>query len=116
MFTRMAVAIIHPVMLCQMTRFVQINVQPKEANIENDRPSKKGKPSSPRVVESSQHSRLYPISAHTASHRLDLLYHTISFALSGALQVVQLPEKLDRVLDVGTGTGIWAIDFAELVT
>lgn len=36
-----------------------------------------------------------------------------SLTLDGALHVVELPEKLHKVLDVGTGTGIWAIDFAE---
>lgn len=45
--------------------------------------------------------------------RLDMVHHAISIMLKGELQMVKLPEKLDRVLDVGTGTGIWAIDFAD---
>lgn len=92
-------------------------MQPQEADIESDRPSKKGTPSSPaRGGELPTCPSLYSTLAHTASHRLDLLYHAMSFSLGGALQVVELPENLDRALDVGTGTGIWAIDFAELVT
>lgn len=31
----------------------------------------------------------------------------------GKLQVAPLPKTLNRVLDIGTGTGIWAIDFAD---
>lgn len=44
-----------------------------------------------------------------------MAHHTASLALDGALHVVKLPEKLERVLDLGTGTGIWAIDMAECV-
>lgn len=44
-----------------------------------------------------------------------MLHHAVSLMLGGALHVVELPEKLDRVLDLGTGTGIWAIDMAEYV-
>ena len=34
--------------------------------------------------------------------------------LGGDLHIVALPAKLNRVLDLGTGTGIWAIDFADM--
>ena len=33
--------------------------------------------------------------------------------LSGALYISPLPSSVSNVLDVGTGTGIWAIEFAE---
>ena len=49
----------------------------------------------------------------TTRGRLDEAHHVTSLTLDGALHVVELPEKLHKVLDVGTGTGIWAIDFAE---
>lgn len=51
----------------------------------------------------------------TCASRLDMTHHAVSLMLDGALHVVQLPEKLDRILDVGRGTGIWAIDMAEFV-
>ena len=37
-------------------------------------------------------------------HRLDMLHHATSLVLEGALHVVELPAKLDRILDIGTGT------------
>lgn len=42
-----------------------------------------------------------------------MLHHTISLMLGGALHVAALPKKLERILDCGTGTGIWAIDMAK---
>jgi hypothetical protein len=32
-----------------------------------------------------------------------MVHHAISIMLKGELQMVKLPERLDRVLDVGTG-------------
>lgn len=42
-----------------------------------------------------------------------MMHHATSLILDGALHIVKLPEKLHRILDLGTGTGIWAIDMAE---
>lgn len=42
-----------------------------------------------------------------------MYYHGISLLLEGELHLAKLPAKLDRILDVGTGTGIWAIDMAD---
>lgn len=42
------------------------------------------------------------------------MHHATSLFLDGELHAVELPTKLDRVLDLGTGTGIWAIDFADM--
>lgn len=46
--------------------------------------------------------------------RLDLLHHIFLLILSGKLYDAPVaPSSLKRVLDIGTGTGIWAIDFAD---
>lgn len=45
--------------------------------------------------------------------RLDLLHHIFLLILGGKLYDAPLPPSPQRVLDIGTGTGIWAIDFAD---
>ncbi len=47
--------------------------------------------------------------------RLDLQHHLFTLTFDGKLFICPIAEKkqLHRVLDVGTGTGIWAIDFAD---
>lgn len=47
------------------------------------------------------------------TNRLDMVHHAVNLMFDGDLHPVKLPEKLDRILDLGTGTGIWAIDMAE---
>jgi SAM-dependent methyltransferase len=45
--------------------------------------------------------------------RLDLLHHIFLLILGGKLYDAPITSELKRVLDIGTGTGIWAIDFAD---
>jgi len=48
--------------------------------------------------------------------RLDLQHHLFSLTFDGALQLAPIANKkggIHKVLDIGTGTGIWAIDFAD---
>ncbi|KAJ5630483.1 uncharacterized protein N7484_010583 [Penicillium longicatenatum] len=45
--------------------------------------------------------------------RQDLLHHVRNLVLNGALFRAPLGNSLQRALDIGTGTGIWAIDFAD---
>ncbi|KAL3426807.1 methyltransferase domain-containing protein [Phlyctema vagabunda] len=47
--------------------------------------------------------------------RLDLQHHTFSLTFENKLFLYPTTKetRLQRVLDIGTGTGIWAIDFAD---
>ncbi|KAE9367287.1 S-adenosyl-L-methionine-dependent methyltransferase [Stipitochalara longipes BDJ] len=47
--------------------------------------------------------------------RLDLQHHMWYMTLGGKLHLAPVPkdQKLHRVADLGTGTGIWAIDFSD---
>lgn len=46
--------------------------------------------------------------------RQDLLHHVRNLMLNGALFRAPLTGSSPRVLDIGTGTGIWAVDFADM--
>ncbi|KAK0725165.1 S-adenosyl-L-methionine-dependent methyltransferase [Lasiosphaeris hirsuta] len=49
-----------------------------------------------------------------ANEQLDINHHLLSLSLDNKLYLAPLEkEKVKAVLDVGTGTGIWAIDFAD---
>lgn len=41
------------------------------------------------------------------------MHHVWLLMIDGALHCAPLPPKLDRVLDLGTGTGVWAVQFAD---
>lgn len=45
---------------------------------------------------------------------MDLAHHIYQLITGGKLYLAPI-ESPRRVLDLGTGTGIWAIDFAEYV-
>ncbi|KAF7586778.1 hypothetical protein BBP40_008349 [Aspergillus hancockii] len=45
--------------------------------------------------------------------RLDLGHHICTLALGGALHRSPISESPRRILDIGTGTGLWAIDMAD---
>lgn len=47
-------------------------------------------------------------------HRLDIVHEVALLSTGNHLYQAPLkPERIHRVLDLGTGTGIWAIDFAR---
>ena len=50
----------------------------------------------------------------TEQERLDLYHHIFLLLKNGQLYTAPL-DKPQNVLDIGTGTGIWALDFAEYV-
>ena len=45
----------------------------------------------------------------------DLQHHIWRMTLNGALYLSPIAENVENVLDVGTGTGIWAIEFAQVL-
>jgi len=51
----------------------------------------------------------------TENDRLDLYHHIQTLRLGGELHLAPIGDHPQRVLDLGTGTGIWAIDFADKV-
>lgn len=44
---------------------------------------------------------------------MDMVHHIYSLLLGGKLYQAPISSNPHRVLDLGTGTGIWAMDFAE---
>jgi methylase of polypeptide subunit release factors len=44
---------------------------------------------------------------------MDLHHEILLQLLQGRLHKADLPSQPQRILDVGTGTGIWAIDMAD---
>jgi len=47
------------------------------------------------------------------SNRLDIIHHIYLLMLDGKLVRAPISDGIQRILDIGTGTGIWAIDAAE---
>ncbi|KAH7120643.1 S-adenosyl-L-methionine-dependent methyltransferase [Dactylonectria macrodidyma] len=49
-----------------------------------------------------------------ANESLDVIHHTSTLLLNGRMFLAPLKkDSLTKVLDIGTGTGIWAIDFGD---
>ncbi|KAK2794092.1 hypothetical protein FQN52_009174 [Onygenales sp. PD_12] len=46
--------------------------------------------------------------------RLDMFHHIVNLSLDGKLHLAPFNPEGARVLDIGTGTGIWAIDMGDL--
>ncbi|KAL4781524.1 S-adenosyl-L-methionine-dependent methyltransferase [Aspergillus varians] len=49
----------------------------------------------------------------TEQDRLDMVHHIFRLMLRGSLIKAPVPQSLQRILDIGTGTGIWALDVAD---
>ncbi|MCJ1285119.1 hypothetical protein MMC26_004457 [Xylographa opegraphella] len=61
----------------------------------------------------SEDAWLLPGRFQIETDRLDLQHHVWRLTLNGALYLSPISGNIGRVLDVGTGTGIWAIEFAQ---
>ncbi|OCK80010.1 S-adenosyl-L-methionine-dependent methyltransferase [Lepidopterella palustris CBS 459.81] len=56
----------------------------------------------------------YPVpNDEVEKDRLDLQHHAFRLTLDGALYIAPIPKDVQNVLDIGCGTGIWTIEFAE---
>ena len=47
------------------------------------------------------------------SDRLDLHYHLIRTIMGGDLYHAPIPKGIQRAIDLATGTGLWAVEFAD---
>ncbi|CEL06136.1 Putative SAM dependent methyltransferase [Aspergillus calidoustus] len=47
------------------------------------------------------------------NEQLDIAHHIFTLLLDNRLVLAPIKKGIQKVLDVGTGTGIWAIDFAD---
>ncbi|KAK1772059.1 S-adenosyl-L-methionine-dependent methyltransferase [Phialemonium atrogriseum] len=50
------------------------------------------------------------------SESIDITHHYLTLLLGGKLFLAPIKDDIQKALDVGTGTGIWAIDFADQFT
>ncbi|KAM0326606.1 hypothetical protein ACHAQA_006475 [Verticillium albo-atrum] len=48
-----------------------------------------------------------------SNEALDINHHVLSLMTDGKLYKAPLSKDIKKVVDIGTGTGIWAIDFAD---
>jgi hypothetical protein len=48
-------------------------------------------------------------------NRLDIMHHLITIRLDNRLHLAPIGKNPHRILDLGTGTGIWAIEMGEFV-
>ncbi|KAF6223568.1 hypothetical protein HO133_000411 [Letharia lupina] len=57
-------------------------------------------------------SYLYP-NDEKESDRLDIMHKLTEVSLGGKLNLAPVPSNLQRILDIGTGTGIWAMEMGD---
>ncbi|KAH7136848.1 S-adenosyl-L-methionine-dependent methyltransferase [Dactylonectria estremocensis] len=47
------------------------------------------------------------------SDSIDINHHALTLLLGGKLFIAPIDDKVQKVIDIGCGTGIWAIEFAD---
>ena len=47
--------------------------------------------------------------------RLDIMHHLVTLRLDDRLHLAPIGQNIHRILDLGTGTGIWAIEMGEFL-
>ncbi|KAF2127454.1 S-adenosyl-L-methionine-dependent methyltransferase [Dothidotthia symphoricarpi CBS 119687] len=57
---------------------------------------------------------MYPVpNDEVEADRLELQHHAFRLTLDGKLHRAPIPQDIHNVLDIGCGTGIWSIEFAD---
>ena len=49
------------------------------------------------------------------SDRLDIMHKLTEVTLGGKLNLAPVPSNPQRILDIGTGTGIWAMEMGKIL-
>ncbi|KAI8675416.1 hypothetical protein NCS57_00442700 [Fusarium keratoplasticum] len=67
-----------------------------------------------RTFHSEKHNTQYfTPNDEKQNESLDIVHHYLTLLLDGKLHLAPLKENIQKVLDVGCGNGIWAIDFGD---
>ncbi|KAK0628774.1 S-adenosyl-L-methionine-dependent methyltransferase [Bombardia bombarda] len=67
-----------------------------------------------RTYHSERGNALYwALNDERHSEAMDIVHHVITISTDGKLFFAPVSKDITKVLDIGTGTGIWAIDFAD---
>ena len=67
-----------------------------------------------RTFHSERHAtRYWGPNDERQAEAMDINHHVLTLLLGGRLHLAPIPRDVGKVLDVVTGTGIWAIDFAD---
>ncbi|KAI2464813.1 S-adenosyl-L-methionine-dependent methyltransferase [Annulohypoxylon bovei var. microspora] len=68
-----------------------------------------------RTYHSEKHNSWYFIpNDEQQLQSVDITHHYLSMLIGDKLFLAPIPDNVQRVLDIGTGTGIWSIVFAEV--
>jgi SAM-dependent methyltransferase len=66
-----------------------------------------------RTFENSKTGGYWAPNDEQQNEGLDMIHHMLLHVLNDQLYLAPIGDSPGRVLDIGTGTGIWAMDFAD---